>query len=410
MGTANYGYDTMHGGLFRVGFARIAHWFACGAFPFFVLINSSQANAEVLRVGPSRLLTVPSQAAALARDGDVVEIDAGEYRGDVAVWTQSRLSIRGQGGMVKLVADGHAAESKAIWVMRGGDIRIEQITFTGARVLHRNGAGIRFEKGHLQISSCRFLDNENGILTAADPDSQLDIEFSEFGNNGDGSGYSHNLYVGKIARLRVTGSYFHHARVGHLLKSRAQVNDISYNRLTDEEGGHASYELEFPNGGVALVMGNIIEQSATTENPIIISYGAEGLGSASNQLFLVHNTIVDRRFIAGTPLAVHGKPGEVAVVAINNLLLGSGALKLPVAAIDRGNFNGSLREINADYRLLDRSRWKVAAENFKDIVMPLSLPGRVFPPTMEYLHPLQVVPLTDAARSTFVAGAVQSTK
>ncbi|MEC5386927.1 hypothetical protein VVD49_14430 [Uliginosibacterium sp. H3] len=367
------------------------------------------ARAATLHVGPNQRLTLPSQAATLARDGDVVEIDAGEYRGDVAVWTQSALTIRGRGGMARLIADGRAAEQKAIWVIRGGDIRIEQIEFTGARVIHRNGAGIRFEKGRLQLSHCRFIDNENGILTGGNPDSQLDIEFSEFGHNGDGSGYTHNIYAGAIGRLRVTGSYFHHARVGHLLKSRAQVNDISYNRLTDETDGRASYELEFPNGGTALVMGNIIEQSATTENPSIISYGAEGLRDGGNQLVLVHNTIVDRRFFAGTPLVVHGKPGEVSVTVINNLLMGSSPLKLPAAALDRGNQAGSLSQIGADYRPLDRSRWKVPAENLKDMVLPPLLLGRPFPPTMEYLHPMRVVPLADAQRGS-VAGALQSAK
>ncbi|HSD37745.1 MAG TPA: hypothetical protein VLC92_09555 [Rhodocyclaceae bacterium] len=372
-------------------------------------MTAPPARAAILHVGPTHLLTMPSQAAALARDGDVVEIDAGEYRGDVAVWTQSALTIRGRGGMAKLIADGRSAEAKAIWVVRGGDIRIEQIEFTGARVVHRNGAGIRFEKGRLQISFCRFIDNENGILTGGDLDDRLDIEFSEFGNNGDGSGYTHNIYVGPIGRLRVTGSYFHHARVGHLLKSRALVNDVSYNRLTDEEDGHASYELEFPNGGAALVMGNIIEQSATTENPDIISYGAEGLRDDGNQLMLIHNTIVDHRLFRGTPLVVHGKSGEVSVLAINNLLIGTSPLNLPRGALDRGNQSGSLSQLGAGYRPVERSRWKAPAENFKDVVLPPSLMGRAFPPVMEYVHPMQVAPLADILRNG-IAGAIQSTK
>ena len=65
-------------------------------------------------------------------------------------------------------------------------------------------------------------------------------------------------YVGKIDKLTVNGSYFHHARVGHLLKSRAAQNHVFYNRLTNEEGGRASYELGFPSGGLAYVVGNWI--------------------------------------------------------------------------------------------------------------------------------------------------------
>ena len=105
----------------------------------------------------------------------------------------------------------------------------------------------------------------------------------------------------------MTGSYFHHAKVGHLLKSRAGRNLIFYNRLTDEIGGTASYELEFPNGGVAYVMGNLIQQSSTTENPNIISFGAEGFRSQSNLLYLVNNTLVDMRPQGGQFLRVRGR-------------------------------------------------------------------------------------------------------
>ncbi|WP_214278495.1 hypothetical protein, partial [Escherichia coli] len=86
-----------------------------------------------------------------------------------------------------------------------------------------------------------------------------------------------------------TGSYFHHGLLGHLLKSRAALNHILYNRLSDEIGGRASYELELPNGGVAVVMGNLIAQSSTTENPHVISFGAEGASWPQQALYLVNN-------------------------------------------------------------------------------------------------------------------------
>ncbi len=47
----------------------------------------------VYRVGRDRELRVPSHAASLVRDGDVVLIDAGEYR-DCAVWRANRLTLR----------------------------------------------------------------------------------------------------------------------------------------------------------------------------------------------------------------------------------------------------------------------------------------------------------------------------
>ena len=153
--------------------------------------------------------------------------------------------MRAKNGRARLIAQGASAESKGIWVVRGGKVTVEGFDFVGAAVPDRNGAGIRFEKGNLRVENCRFLENENGILTGGDVDSTLEILSSEFGNNGSGDGQSHNLYVGAIGTLKVTGSYFHHAKVGHLLKSRAAKNLIFYNRLTDETGGTASYERTF---------------------------------------------------------------------------------------------------------------------------------------------------------------------
>ncbi len=48
-------------------------------------------------VGPGEKLTRIADAARLAKDGDTIEILPGEYRGDVAVWQQKQLTIRGLG-------------------------------------------------------------------------------------------------------------------------------------------------------------------------------------------------------------------------------------------------------------------------------------------------------------------------
>ena len=284
------------------------------------------ASADrIIQVGGKSTIQTIAEAASVARDGDTVVIAPGEYYGDVAVWKQDRLTIRsGAGGRVKLIAAGSHVEGKGIWVVAGGRITVEDIDFVGARVPDRNGAGIRFERGHLLVKRCSFKDGQNGILTAGDGEAVLEIENSEFANNGDGSGSTHNLYVGGIRLLKVTGSYFHHARKGHLLKSRARENHILYNRLTDELSGQASYELEFPNGGVAHVVGNIVEQSATTNNSTIISFGAEGYRGPVNSLYLASNTIVDDRPNGGIMLKV--KEGDRQVHAVNNLLVGAGKL------------------------------------------------------------------------------------
>ena len=143
-------------------------------------LAASATCAATLTVGANAPIRTIASAARLARDGDVVEITAGDYRGDVAVWLQKRLTIRGIGGTPVLKANGRIAEGKASWVIRDGDFTIEDIAFEGARAYAGNGAGIRFERGRLVVRRCRFTDDENGVLTRNGADSKVTIADSEF--------------------------------------------------------------------------------------------------------------------------------------------------------------------------------------------------------------------------------------
>ena len=282
----------------------------------------AQPARPLLRVGPTQALRSLASAARQARDGCDIEVDAGDYVADTAVWQASKLSLRAVGGRVRLIAGGASAEGKGIFVTRGEQISIEGFDFSGARVADGNGAGIRLERGSLRLRDCSFRDCEMGLLTANDPAIRLEVENCEFGHAAPrpGQAPAHLLYAGRIGRLLVTGCYFHHGRIGHLLKSRAALSLVAYNRLSDEIGGRASYELEFPNGGVAIVLGNVIQQSAQTENPHLLAYGAEGLGPGRHELCLVHNTLVDNLPQDGVYLRV--SPGAARVMAVNNLLVG----------------------------------------------------------------------------------------
>lgn len=253
----------------------------------------------------------------------------------MAVWQRDNITIRAVGGRVRLVAKGAAAEGKGIWVVRAKGMHVEGFDFEGAKVPSHNGAGIRLESGSLHVKDCSFTHNEMGLLTNNDPNTELIVENSEFAYNMRPDGHNHNLYVGHIARLTVRNSYFHHAKTGHLLKSRAAVNNIFNNRLIDGPGGTASYELEFPNGGIANVVGNTIAQNTNTENPILISFGAEGYKWPRNEITLENNTLVNPLPWGGVFLRV--APGEDAIRAINNRLVGHGTLESAGQGEYRGN-------------------------------------------------------------------------
>lgn len=334
------------------------------------------------QVGPKHAITTIEACAILARPGDQIEVDAGNYYSDVAVWKHDGVSIRAVSGRVRLLAQGAAAEGKAIWVIRANAMVVQGFDFEGAAVPSRNGAGIKLERGSLLVRNCRFLRNEMGLLTGNDPATVLEVENCEFAYNHRPDGHNHNLYAGHIARLSVTGSYFHHAHLGHLLKSRAALSQIFYNRLTDEDGGTASYELEFPNAGMAVVVGNLVAQSAQTENPCLISYGAEGYAWPRNGIYLVNNTLVNPLPLRGVFLRV--APGTTEVLAVNNLLVGAGTFVQADAGVYSNNFWANPQEfVQAtafDFQLKRRSHLINQATD------PGSLNGTNLRPTQEYVH------------------------
>lgn len=302
--------------------------------------NREPLRPATLIVGPQEQVRTITEAAKAARDGDIIEILPGDYRGQPATWTQDNLIIRGKGPRPVLIADGKSAENKGLWVIRGGKIRLENIEFRGTRVDAGNGAGIRFEKGDLTIHRCAFIDNEMGILTANTPTLTLTVSDSEFADAPRHEGSLHHLlYVGQIGKFTLTGSRFSNGYRGHLVKSRARENHVRYNLLADGPDGHASYELEFPNGGIAFVIGNVIAQSPDTDNPILVSYGAEGPHWPDNTLYFAHNTLINDRF-GGTFLT--SWPDKIGANAeiwiINNLTVGNGDLFAPA----HGRFEGNL--------------------------------------------------------------------
>lgn len=299
------------------------------------------ASADILRVGPNEAFTRIADAAKAAKDGDIVEILPGEYRGDVATWRQKKLLIRGIGERPVLIADGKIAQGKAIWVIANGDFVIDNIEFRGARAADDNGAGIRFERGRLEVRNSVFIDNQTGLLTANFNDAELIIRDSLFAQAPQQmQSLPHLLYVGRIARLEVSGSRFHQGYRGHLLKSRARVSDIRYNLLYDGPLGEASYELDLPNGGLAYVVGNIIGQSAATQNPTVVAYGAEGDAWPESALYLAHNTLLSDRHTGTLFLRAWADrlPPQTEIRGINNLSVGLGTLTL----INGGDYRGNV--------------------------------------------------------------------
>ncbi len=281
--------------------------------------------SRVLHVGPTAEYATPSAAASVAHDGDTIEIASGEYHGDVAVWTANRLRIVGAVPRPHVLADGKDAMGKGLWVVKGDDLLIENVEMSGAKVADRNGAALRVEGRNFTLRNSYLHDNENGVLAGANATSEITVDHCEFARNGNGDGYTHNLYIGNVAKLTVSTSYLHHANGGHNLKSRAMVSVVTDSRLADEVDGHASYEADFPNGGRVLLAFNIFQKGNGAQNTTLVSYGAEGLASdGTHELVAKGNTFISQRPDGSRFLFI--APGTDAVTVNGNVFAGPGSL------------------------------------------------------------------------------------
>jgi hypothetical protein len=292
--------------------------------------------SSILRVGSGKQFSTIRAAAAAASDGAVIEVDAGTYNDDVVVWRQNNLTVRGVGTgrayvkgtkIIPFQSGNDLANGKGLFDVRGNNVRIENFEFSGARVPDENGVGIRGEGANLAVCNNYFHDNEEGIL--ADIYGTMIVEYSIFTRNGIGDGHTHNIYVndggssaGSTFIFRYNDS--NHANIGHLVKSRAKVNYILFNRLMDEQNGTSSYNIDLPNGGTAYIIGNTMQQGPETDNWAMVAWGAEGLSSGrTHALYVVNNTLVNDR---GSGVFVDVANGVGTYRAFNNLFVGSGTM------------------------------------------------------------------------------------
>lgn len=256
-------------------------------------VPTPAATGNTLTVGPGKQYTTIAAAIAAAQDGDTVQVQAGTYTNDFASIAK-KITVAGVNGMAHLVATVPPPNGKAIFTT-SADVTLDHLEFSGAAIggADHNAAGVRHENGKLTITACYFHDNENGLLAGANLASSVYISNSEFAHNGEGTGSTHNIYIGDIATFVFDASYSHDAVVGHEIKSRAENTTITNSRIFDGPNGTASYSINLPNGGNALIQGNVIQQGPATQNPYVITFGEEGSVHANSVLSVVGNTIIN---------------------------------------------------------------------------------------------------------------------
>ena len=243
---------------------------------------ASPSPGAVLKVGPGETYKAPSEAAAVAKNGDHIEIEPGQYF-DCAVWNADGLVIEGAGPGV--VITDKTCVGKGLFVIAGNNTTVRNLTLTRSRVPDMNGAGIRLDRGSLTVDTVKFIDNQVGILGGV-PGTTVTIRNSDFDTNGIAGG----IYLENIDLLRVENSHFSNTRQGHSIKSGALRTEVIGCTITDGPEGTSSYLIEIPNGGALIVRDNTLEKGPRSENhKAAIEIGAAGVTHPTPEITITNN-------------------------------------------------------------------------------------------------------------------------
>ncbi|HTV46653.1 MAG TPA: hypothetical protein VMF05_15175, partial [Stellaceae bacterium] len=277
---------------------------------------AARAEADiVLRVGPKAPYQTVTAAVSVA-DADtnpanyyVIEVAPGTYTNDFPAVTRPmtiEVDPAKAGHAVILKATEALPNEKGI-ILSTADLTVIGLTLEGAEIsndLGGNGAGIRDQNpstpATLIVENSAFIGNQEGILTGDNPAQSISIISSTFKNNGNPNinYFQHGLYVNEAGSLTVTSSVFCGQLIGHDIKSRAMMTNVSDSQLYDGDAdsaigcrtGSSSFAVDIPNGGIATITGNVIIQGAASQNYKMIAYGEEGLLYSQNSLLVSDNS------------------------------------------------------------------------------------------------------------------------
>ncbi len=225
----------------------------------------------------------------------------------IAPGTYRQCAVQ-EAGVITYVAEnpgsvtfsGRSCEGKAALVLRGVGAEVRGLTFSNMAVEDGNGAGIRLEKGALNIAYSRFENSQQGILTADDPAGRIYIVRSTFTGLGTcehSAGCAHSIYIGNYGSLTVRESRFERGTGGHYVKARSAEVVIEGNSFDDANGRGTNYMIDLPAGSVGRIADNWFVQGRDKENySAFIALGAEDLLHPSDGLVVENN---EARFVPG---------------------------------------------------------------------------------------------------------------
>lgn len=251
----------------------------------------AQGQASPFTVGDRSYARLQDAVNAIGDGQGTIRVAPGTYR-QCAVQTAGRVGFQAATPGAAIF-DGTACEDKAALVLRGRGASVSGLTFRNIRVPDANGAGIRLEKGNLDIAETLFRDSEQGILAGNDPSATIRITrstFSGLGRCDRGLSCAHSIYIGEYGSLIVDRARFERGRGGHYVKSRAARIQVSDSSFDDTAGSTTNYMIDLSNGATGRITGNRFVQGKRKENySAMIVVAAEGRTNNSTGLIVAGN-------------------------------------------------------------------------------------------------------------------------
>jgi hypothetical protein len=233
-------------------------------------------------------------ADAVTSIGDgqgTINIAPGTYR-QCAVQDAGVITYRAE-QVGTAVFDATVCQGKAALVLNGQAAAVDGLVFQNYYVEDGNGAGIRLQRGNLNVTRSLFRNAQEGILSHDDPSATISIDHSTFRKlgrcDGDAS-CAHSIYIGDYGMLNVTNSRFDEGMGGHYVKTRSTRVNISGNSFDDSRGHLSNYMIDLSNGSSGLIAGNEMEQGEDKDNAsLFISIAPEGQKHSSAGLAIRDN-------------------------------------------------------------------------------------------------------------------------
>ena len=283
---------------------------ACGA---------AGADASTYEVGPGKPYAALEDVDDLLGPGDLVLVSGGQtYPG--GVWLQQDgspaqpITIRGVGSPRPVLNGGTNTIELA-----GDNTVLEGFDLTGGsfRCLYLHGDGLVVRD--TVVHHCPA----HGILGADNDSGDATLERVEVHHAGNGTG-EHSIYMatdeiahpGSVFRMR--NCWVHDSTGGNLVKSRAERNEIYYNRLEGNDLSYHELELIGPDPGGGSVPAGVREDSDVVGNLLVhrrsdfrsaARVGGDATGESEGRY----------RFVANTFLGVSSAPSFTVFRAFDRL-------------------------------------------------------------------------------------------